>query len=270
MRTLTKAIVLTLGCLMALTILADVVVVVGRGIAAGAYTPNTVDFAGGNTVMTNKNPSWPVSGNTFAVSFWMKPDAAEAGTTDGILVKSDDGIRIFLTSGDKLRIDCEDATSTTLVISESTSSITRDGNTWTHIFYRLDRTVDNQAEMYVNGTLDTTGGSTFLSTGEDADPIDFDGPTTAFAALDEAASLPYAGCFADFWFNVDITYANLTVGDFISGGDPVDLGATGTNPDGVQPLIFLKGSGSGFNVNSGTLGNFTHVGTALGTCSTTP
>jgi hypothetical protein len=50
---------------------------------------------------------------------------------------------------------------------------------------------------------------------------------------------------------------------------PAFLGANGSLPTGTQPLIYLKGSGAGFNVNSGSGGNFTTTGT-LTTPTTTP
>lgn len=50
---------------------------------------------------------------------------------------------------------------------------------------------------------------------------------------------------------------------------PVFLGSDGSRPFGSQPLIYLKGSGTGFNVNSGSGGNFTTVGTPT-TPTTTP
>jgi hypothetical protein len=50
---------------------------------------------------------------------------------------------------------------------------------------------------------------------------------------------------------------------------PVFLGSNGSLPLGVQPIVYLQGIGTGFNVNSGSLGNFTTTGT-LTTPTTTP
>lgn len=50
---------------------------------------------------------------------------------------------------------------------------------------------------------------------------------------------------------------------------PIFLGTDGSKPLGVQPEIYFKGTGTGFNVNSGSAGNFTTTGT-LTTPSTTP
>lgn len=50
---------------------------------------------------------------------------------------------------------------------------------------------------------------------------------------------------------------------------PVFLGANGSLPTGSVPALFMQGVGTGFNVNSGTGGNFTTTGT-LTTPTTTP
>lgn len=50
---------------------------------------------------------------------------------------------------------------------------------------------------------------------------------------------------------------------------PTFLGINGNLPTGTQPRVYLKGNGTGFNVNSGTAGSYTTNGT-LTTSATTP
>ncbi len=50
---------------------------------------------------------------------------------------------------------------------------------------------------------------------------------------------------------------------------PAFLGVNGSLPTGSQPSIYLKGSGTGFNVESGSVSNYTTTG-ALTTPTTTP
>lgn len=50
---------------------------------------------------------------------------------------------------------------------------------------------------------------------------------------------------------------------------PAFFGLNGSLPTGSQPSIYLKGSGAGFNINSGSLSNYTTTGT-LTTPTTTP
>lgn len=239
------------------------------GAGGGAYTPNTTYFAGDGQCHLERDATlWASSVNQFYVSVWLKPDSS-SGTIDGIFAASDDGVRIYFNPSDQFVIDMEDAANTQLVQLRSTAAITRNGSTWTHIFVRIDRTTDNQGEVYVNGSLSTTI-TTFLSTAEDADPPDLDNAETCIGALGDT-SLPYGGCMADLWISTGNTYSGITVGDFISAGRPVDLGANGSNPDGTQPGVFLKGNGTGFTVNSGTRGDFFKKGTTpLTTCSTGP
>lgn len=235
--------------------------------AAGSYTPNTAYFAGDAQCYLQRTPALWADGNSFYFSAWIKPDSS-SGTLDFLFGGSADGVRVRLNTSDKVDVTCEDSASTDLITAVSTASITRNAANWTHIFIRLDRSVDNQIEIYVNGT-EGHSTSLFLSTGEDADPIDLDNPFNTVGSA--FGSEDYGGCMADVWISAGNTYANITIGDFYSAGDPVDLGATGTGPDGSQPAVFLKGSGTGFTVNSGSGGNFTKSGTtALTTCSTAP
>ena len=46
-------------------------------------------------------------------------------------------------------------------------------------------------------------------------------------------------------------------------GKPVDLGATGANPTGSQPLVYLRGPGDTIATNLGSGGNFTVTGGGL-------
>lgn len=50
---------------------------------------------------------------------------------------------------------------------------------------------------------------------------------------------------------------------------PAFLGFNGSLPSGSQPSIYLRGTGTGFNIESGSLPNYTTVGT-LTTSTTTP
>lgn len=238
--------------------------------AAGDYTPNTVDLAGdGQAHLERDAELFPSDSDQLYLSVWVKPDAAEAGTIDTIYIDSTDGVNIYLNSSDLLAIDCDSTINTTVVQLRSTATITRDGNTWTHLFIRIDRTTDNQGQIYVNGVEGTTI-TTFLSTAEHGNPIDTRAADSAVGALVTSGTLPFAGCMADLWMSVGNTYANMVIGNFYNSG-PVDLGSDGSAPDGNQPALFLKGSGTGFTVNSGSGGDMVKKGTtALTTCSTNP
>lgn len=92
------------------------------------------------------------------------------------------------------------------------------------------------------------------------------------ASVDPAAS-GVATSIAEYWLltNISMDVAVLSnIRKFMTATRrPAFLGMDGSLPTGAQPEIYLKGSGNGFNVNSGTLGNFTTTGT-LTTPTTTP
>lgn len=85
----------------------------------------------------------------------------------------------------------------------------------------------------------------------------------------------FAGCLFDLWFDdafIDFSSA-ANRAKFISGGKPVDLGATGQLPTGSSPIIFCHiddgESASNFRLNAGTGGDFTDSGSPS-TCGTSP
>lgn len=240
--------------------------------AGGAYHPSTAYFVGTTATWIRRDAALWSDGNTFYASFWIKPDNGSSGTGDRILASNGDGVRITLNSSDVIQFTCEASDGTTLLVDASSQpTVTRNGSTWSHVLIRLDRTVDNQIDVFVDGSEGTgTTISTFLSTGENALPINLDETSWAVAS-DFGFGFEYGGCIADLWVSSGNTFANITIGDFYSGGAPVNLGATGTGPDGSQPAIFLNGANTSFITNAGSGGNFTKQGaTDLTDCSTAP
>lgn len=88
-----------------------------------------------------------------------------------------------------------------------------------------------------------------------------------------AGSNLYTGGIAELYLSTG-TYLDLSVlanrRKFITASNrPAFLGVNGTLPTGTEAEMYFKGSGTGFNVNSGSGGNFTTTG-ALTTPTTTP
>jgi len=54
-----------------------------------------------------------------------------------------------------------------------------------------------------------------------------------------------------------------------AGGKPVNLGSDGSTPTGNQPIIYLNGDETNFQINAGSGGNLTVTG-ALTACSDGP
>lgn len=83
----------------------------------------------------------------------------------------------------------------------------------------------------------------------------------------------FKGGLAEVYFNgtqfLDLTILANRRKFLTASKRPAFLGLDGKLPTGSQPQVYLRGSGVGFNVESGSLGNYTTVG-ALTTPTTTP
>lgn len=153
------------------------------------------------------------------------------------------------------------------VITTSTYSA---GATWNHFLASWDMSDPAARSLYVNDISDLSV-ITFID-----GTIDY---TLADWAIGAAPSggLKLNGCLAEVYFAAD-QYLDFSVisnrRKFISSnGKPVYLGADGSLPTGVAPLIYQhldNGEAvANFATNRGTGGNFTITGT-LDTASTSP
>ena len=81
------------------------------------------------------------------------------------------------------------------------------------------------------------------------------------------------GSLSEFWLlsNVALDLSQLAnIRKFFTASKrPAFLGTNGSLPTSTQAEVYLKGSGTGFNINSGSIGNFTTTGT-LTIPTTTP
>ncbi len=98
-------------------------------------------------------------------------------------------------------------------------------------------------------------------------------PTAWYIGASSTGSNKLNASLSEFYLTTDVYYDFSIVANrrkFISATKrPVFLGADSSIPTGSKPEIYFKGSGTGFNVNSGLGGNFTTTGT-LTTPTTTP
>jgi hypothetical protein len=136
------------------------------------------------------------------------------------------------------------------------------GNGWQHLIVGWDRAA-SRIQIYLDDVDVTTGPPTV-----GANPIDWDGPDEHYVmAQDLFGAVGPKIDVADFYLDIDATF-DLSVAanrrKFItSGGNPVSLGADGSEPTGAQPIIFLSGDAAAWNAgnaNKGYGGAFTVTG----------
>lgn len=235
--------------------------------ASAAYVATASDWDGtADSAVRGADLTGISDGKAGTFSGWVRIDGGDGsqltvlhiGTTGGSL-----GWYIIRSSGNRFIMQGRNAAGATRLVRVTTPFYVA-GATWYHILASWDL-AGPTAHFYVNDavpafdtstttddTLDYTRGNVGLSTNDTGSPAN-----------------RFNGCLSEIFFHT--TYIDLSVEanrrKFISAtGKPVNLGATGSTPLGVQPLVYQK---TGTQTNSGSGGNFTLTG-ALTACSSSP
>lgn len=215
------------------------------------YTANAVTFSTTQREARGGALTGVADGKRGIVSFWFK--RATSGGFEAILYSAS-RFRIFFQS-DKLEINGYDTSAVLSLKVLTTSTIT--DTSWHHCLASWDLAA-NVAVMYLDDVLQTT--STKINTN-----LWYSGASNWGIGDQATGGVGFSGCLSEVYFNT-VDYLDLSITGnrrlFVSATiHPVDLGSTGTTPTGNQPIVFLKGAFGGFNVNSGSGGNFTQTGT---------
>lgn len=236
------------------------------------FTCDAADFDGTNDWMARGGALTGIAdgkAGTFACCF--RVDGGD-GTFRGLYIINTTtaaaGFSVFLDSSNRLNVIARN-TAGTLILNKITTSTYAAGATW----YVMEASWDLAAttsHLYVNDAAPTLGTNTNTD-----DTIDYTKDNVGIAARGDGAT-KFSGCLAEVFFHT--TYIDLSVEanrrKFISAtGKPVSLGADGSTPLGVQPLVYQRiadgAAASTFATNLGSGGNFTITGT-LDVCSTSP
>lgn len=227
------------------------------GIAYPTVAVTNSAFAdGGNdwVSLTSSGPTGLADGKTFTFSGWVKlwadsiwhplANFGTSGPATRFLVRIENTgvIRVFAVN----------SSGSTILDISSTATITSSEG-WVHVYTCIDLTDTTKRKIYKNGV----SSSLTVTTWSD-DTIDFIGANYIyrFGADIFGVDNVYGGVSQD-WF--DDSYLD-NVSAFYNSGQPVNLGTSGETPTGSSPVFYMMGSGNGFNVNSGTGGNFTVTG----------
>ena len=241
-----------------------------HGILRGAgYVTGAVNFDGTNDVSARgADLTGSADAATWMFSMWILPASTLGGSAvaQRNLYFAEGGFGyVRLTTADNLLVHFESATSSTFCTFLSTGTISST-NGWSHIAFSCD---GSSGALMLRGATNWTS-TAFVST---AAP-DFTRVNHLIGANSTAVVSPYTGDLADFWMHMS-TYIDVraNIGNYISGGKPVDLGSSGAIPTGSQPIMFFKmaagSSGSTFAVNIGSGGNFSITG-ALSESTSSP
>lgn len=190
------------------------------------------------------------------VSFWFRKDGGD-GAVAFFLVSETSGVArltVSLLSTNLLRITARNAAGPTIILNLDSVATILAGAAWRHIAASWDLATAGARHLYIDGASSLTV-NTFTN-----DTIDYTNPDWSFCA--DAPIDEVNGCISEFLFHN--TYIDLSVAANLqkfrsTGGRPVKLGANGSIPLGVQPLIYVPTGDPSANLGSG--GNFTITGT---------
>ncbi len=256
----------------------------GGSTAASGYIASAFDYDGTNDYQKRGGPlTGAIDGANCIVSSWVRLDGgnatdmrilsgvggiigAEGGNSPGasaaqgvlLVRRSSNTFRLSLTFGDA-----------TLRLSMDTVSTYVSGAAWIHILASYDGT---NSHFYINDVSDKLVNSAAAGNIGFATAADWiiGALPTAFNPLVVGERLN--ACVSELFMHSSYLDLSVTANrrKFISAtGKPVSLGADGSIPLGVQPLLYVpSGDASGIG-NKGTGGAFTTVG-ALIVCSTSP
>ena len=242
-----------------------------KAAAAAAFTCDAADFDGTNDWMTRGADLTGIEDSKLGtVSIWFRLDGGDSAARRLFscnLTSAAAGFFINRESTNRLRIVGRTSAGTTILDMVTTPTYIA-GATWYNLLASWDMAA--ASHLYVNDAAPA------LTTNTRTDgTIDYTKGNVGIGARVDGAE-KFNGCLAEVFFHT--TYIDLSVEanrrKFITAGlKPVDLGADGSTPLGVQPLVYQRiadgGLAASFATNLGSGGDFTITGT-LDVCDSSP
>jgi len=228
------------------------------------YSANAVHFDGTSDYLARgADLTGTVDGKQGTISFWIRKTGSDGGLSEQIFSNAktlggnnDFTFLVTKTGDDEIAIRGDNSGGLTRLLIESSVDSIEVADGWVHVLASWDLSDSAKRHLYINDVSDINVG---IYTD---DTIDYSVADWGVGARPGGNS-KLDGDLADFWF--DDTYIDFSVEanrrDFITAqGRVVDLGADGSNPTSLSPLVFLSGDTSTWHTNDGTGGGFTENG----------
>lgn len=244
--------------------------------AGGEYSASATTFAGDNQCWLELDSTDSAAdGTSGIISFWWNPGTGDSTARRVMTTNSrinfnrgggDNSLRFSMNgTGGGAEIDLRQDTGIVASLS-STSG-------WSWVAAAWNNNTAGQCYVYIaNAATSWVATDCSLRSGDTGGGAVIDWTDVDFSIGDDVggASLPLNGCLSEFY--LDITqYRDLTSSairdQFYNSSThkpAADLTSYGS------PIFYLKGTGTGFNVNSGNGGNFVKKGTTAFTSCTGP
>jgi hypothetical protein len=235
----------------------------GGGFAPGGVVFNGSSYMARGASMGGADTKF----GTCSFWVWMKGGNSAGQTICFNSVSGANRLAITRTSGNNINLFARDSAGATVLNMSTTGvSFTTSDTAYRHVILSWDLNAGT-GKIYVDGVDRTTGGPGA------GNAVDYTG-NDFFIGHNGSGGAILNAWLAEFYLDlataVDITSSTELEKFRSSGGSPVDLGTTGTNPTGLQPRHLLRAPAASFTTNSGSGGNFTVTAGSLSDAATGP
>lgn len=235
------------------------------------YPVSACSFASGTNPQMSLASIGSITTSKLLVSFWFQ--ILTTGNFQYLLSPGNGNVMVaqYSSSSHKISIQSSDDNFGTNYLILQPNVLVNDGK-WHHVMASWDTNFSSGSRPH-NCYIDGVAQDTVTDSGS-AFSIDYNSsPGTIPFNIGGSGAIQLKSLLAEVYFTLG-TYLDLSIlanrRKFLTASNrPAFLGSDGSLPLGSSPLIYLKNSGSGFNINSGSLGNFTTTGT-LTAPTTTP
>ncbi len=237
-----------------------------ENIGPPAFPVNAVEFDGANDFLViNPGLTGAVDGKKGIASVWVKQD--DVTGTENIYQTQTGRFLVRRNSNGAMGVAGANTSGTFFFNEETSNTDFGENRNWTHFLASWDTTIPGSAKVYIDDVLDQN------EIAFSNDTIDYTNGFVGVGATPASGNQKFNGCMSEIYINY-VEFLDLTVESnrrkFIgSTGKPVDLGSDGSTPTGTQPIVYLNGDSTNFQINQGSGENFAVTG-ALTACSTSP
>lgn len=239
--------------------------------ASTAYRANATAFNGSSQYMHRGASLTGASDSSQGIlSLWFRCDGGD-GTTQWLFRNFGGTCSFYKDTSNKINVYVANSSGTRSLSLKTSASYTSSA-TWHHLLASWDTNFGAGSKLknlYIDNISDL-GSSTDASLAFNVYYTD----TNWGVADDAGAGQLFNGCLSEIYFApgqyLDFSNsANRSKFRDSVTGRPISLGADGSLPTGISPIVYFNSPAASFGTNSGTGGNFTATGSPT-VASTSP
>ncbi len=228
------------------------------GTGAGGYVATAVEYDGTNDGLTTTSFTG-AAGKQGVINLWFYYSGATWATTSQRLIELRNTagatrVDLLAATNGRLTLTLKN-TANTNILNYTTTASTFNAQTWYNLLISYNL-ASSTFQWYKSDASVSTASATLSDDTTEAQ-------TRAGVGSGSGGASKWRGYLADVLYHptfLDLSDANNRRKFINASGKPVDLGADGSTPLGLQPTIYLSGVVASWQTNKGTGGGFTEVG----------